>query len=157
MIYQTCRHGNRHSVAFCFHRRITRLSSVAIASICHAGVRAWLREFEIRGLDDHACALRAIRAVVVDAAAGATGEAPPLERCLIYTSSRAVADGFNEQLPNWVRRNWKTASGTPVVHADDYRLIHERLRALGASVVFAKHHETWPEYQDLLSRVPVVA
>lgn len=39
-------------------------------------------------------------------------------RVCVVTDSAYVAKGISEWLPNWIRRDWKTASKTPVKNAD---------------------------------------
>ena len=42
----------------------------------------------------------------------------------IYVDSTYVMDGYDKWLGNWVRRGWKTASGTPVKNADLWKKIY---------------------------------
>lgn len=39
----------------------------------------------------------------------------------VTTDSIYVKKGITEWMPNWIRRNWKTASNTPVKNADLWR------------------------------------
>jgi len=50
------------------------------------------------------------------------------QSAVIYTDSKYVCDGITSWVAGWKRRNWKTASGTPVLN----RPLWERLDALCA-------------------------
>ena len=58
------------------------------------------------------------------------------EPCIVdlTTDSQYVRQGISEWLPNWVRRNWKTAGGDPVKNRD----LWERLQA-----ATARHRIAW--------------
>ena len=58
------------------------------------------------------------------------------EACVItlHTDSQYVRQGITEWMPNWVRRNWKTAGGDPVKN----RELWERLHA-----ACARHRIDW--------------
>ncbi len=58
------------------------------------------------------------------------------EACVVdlFTDSQYVRQGIGEWLPNWLRRNWKTASGDPVKNRD----LWERLQA-----ATARHRIAW--------------
>ncbi len=150
MIYQTCRHKSHRCIFFCGHKRINRLDSVVAVSLCIEGKLIQASKEHPRGLSDVACALRSIRlALQMDLPPGVD-----LHRCVIYTNNKAVVDALNQQVRIWARRGWKTASGSPVVHAEDYRWIASRIDELDAALVFARRHEAWPEYRDLLGAAP---
>lgn len=55
-------------------------------------------------------------------------------RVCVYTDSTYLAKGITEWLPNWVRRDWKTASKSPVKNVD----LWQRLEAAKA-----KHQVEW--------------
>lgn len=50
------------------------------------------------------------------------------QQAVIYTDSKYVCDGITAWVAGWKRRNWKTASGTPVLN----RPLWERLDGLCA-------------------------
>lgn len=52
----------------------------------------------------------------------------------IYTDSKYVMDGINSWLPNWKKRDWKTANRKPVKNQDLWQ-------ALDAAA--ARHHVAW--------------
>lgn len=45
-------------------------------------------------------------------------------RVVLSTDSQYVQKGIAEWLPNWVRRGWKTAGGTPVKNQDLWQRLH---------------------------------
>jgi ribonuclease HI len=53
---------------------------------------------------------------------------------ILQTDSQYVRQGITLWLPNWVRRNWRTASGEPVKNRD----LWERLQA-----AVQRHHIDW--------------
>ena len=42
----------------------------------------------------------------------------------LYIDSQYVRQGITEWMPNWVRRNWKTAGGDPVKNRDLWERLH---------------------------------
>jgi ribonuclease HI len=52
----------------------------------------------------------------------------------LHTDSQYVRQGITEWMPNWIRRNWKTAGGDPVKNRD----LWERLHAAAA-----RHRVAW--------------
>ena len=52
----------------------------------------------------------------------------------VTTDSVYVQKGISEWMPNWIRRNWKTASNTPVKNADLWKLL---------AAVQAPHQVEW--------------
>jgi ribonuclease HI len=55
-------------------------------------------------------------------------------RVRLHTDSQYVRQGITEWMPNWVRRNWRTAAGEPVKNRD----LWERLQA-----ACARHRIDW--------------
>ena len=53
---------------------------------------------------------------------------------MLQTDSQYVRQGITEWMPNWIRRNWKTAGGDPVKNRD----LWERLHA-----ATLRHHIDW--------------
>jgi len=48
------------------------------------------------------------------------------EACTVdlYTDSQYVRQGITEWMPNWIRRNWRTAGGDPVKNRDLWERLH---------------------------------
>ncbi|NLY58344.1 MAG: ribonuclease HI [Gammaproteobacteria bacterium] len=55
-------------------------------------------------------------------------------RVLLTTDSQYVMKGIREWLPNWKKRDWKTASRQPVKNADLWRALDE---------LVSQHHVEW--------------
>ena len=55
-------------------------------------------------------------------------------KVVLTTDSQYVRKGITEWLPNWKKRNWKTASKAPVKNADLWRALDE---------MAAKHEIEW--------------
>ena len=47
---------------------------------------------------------------------------------VIYTDSEYLKNGITKWLPNWKKRGWKTAAGTPVKNAELWRALEEIAR-----------------------------
>lgn len=56
----------------------------------------------------------------------------------IYTDSSYVQQGYKQWLGNWVRRGWKTASGTPVKNLDQWKKVHSLQEKLWSRVLVEK-------------------
>ena len=57
---------------------------------------------------------------------------------VLHTDSQYVRQGITEWMPNWVRRNWKTAGGDPVKNRDLWERLHAAaslMRVLGGVAV----------------------
>ncbi|GGI96355.1 ribonuclease HI [Halopseudomonas pertucinogena] len=55
-------------------------------------------------------------------------------RVLLTTDSQYVMKGIREWMPNWKKRDWKTASRQPVKNADLWRQLDE---------LVSQHHVEW--------------
>jgi ribonuclease HI len=68
------------------------------------------------------------------------------ERCevALTTDSTYVMKGITEWLPNWKRRNWKTASKKPVANADLWRLLEEQTQRHSVAWHWVKGHSGHP-------------
>ena len=56
------------------------------------------------------------------------------QRVVLHTDSKYVMDGINEWLPNWKKRDWKTASKKPVKNKDLWQALDEAV---------ARHEIDW--------------
>lgn len=43
----------------------------------------------------------------------------------LYTDSEYLKKGITEWLPNWIRKNWRTAAGKPVLNQDLWERLYE--------------------------------
>ena len=56
------------------------------------------------------------------------------QRVVLHTDSKYVMDGINEWLPNWKKRDWKTAARKPVKNKDLWQALDEAV---------ARHEIDW--------------
>ena len=56
------------------------------------------------------------------------------QRVVLHTDSKYVMDGINEWLPNWKKRDWKTAAKKPVKNKDLWQALDEAV---------ARHEIDW--------------
>lgn len=68
------------------------------------------------------------------------------QRCevALTTDSTYVMKGITEWLPNWKRRDWKTASRKPVANADLWRLLDEQAQRHKVGWHWVKGHSGHP-------------
>lgn len=53
---------------------------------------------------------------------------------VIYTDSKYVSRGINEWLPDWIERDWRTASNKPVANCDLWKKLHALLQTYTVTV-----------------------
>jgi len=58
----------------------------------------------------------------------------------IYSDSKYVLSGINEWMPNWKKRNWKTASRKPVKNVDLWQLLDAQIQPHTIEWVWVKGH-----------------
>lgn len=63
----------------------------------------------------------------------------------LTTDSLYVLKGISEWLPNWVRKNWKTSSNTPVKNADLWQLLVAAQQPHQVRWEWIKGHSGHPE------------
>lgn len=62
----------------------------------------------------------------------------------INSDSKYVLNGINEWLPNWKKRNWKTASRKPVKNVDLWQALDALTQAHTIEWVWVKGHSGNP-------------
>lgn len=74
---------------------------------------------------------------------------------ILTTDSQYVRQGITEWLPNWLRRNWKTASGQPVKNQDLWQLLDAAVKRHRIDWRWVKGHSGHAENErvDQLARV----
>ncbi len=72
----------------------------------------------------------------------------------LYTDSQYVMKGFNEWLPGWIAKKWKTASKNPVMNVDLWQKLIEVARPHVIHWTWVKGHAGHPENErvDALAR-----
>ena len=78
------------------------------------------------------------------------------EACAIdlHTDSQYVRQGITEWMPNWIRRNWKTAGGDPVKNRDLWERLHAATARHSIAWHWVKGHSGDPDNErvDALAR-----
>jgi ribonuclease HI len=72
----------------------------------------------------------------------------------LHTDSQYVRQGITEWMPNWIRRNWKTAGGDPVKNRDLWERLHAATARHRISWHWVKGHSGDPDNErvDALAR-----
>jgi ribonuclease HI len=75
----------------------------------------------------------------------------------IHTDSTYVMKGITEWLPQWKRRNWRTASRQPVKNVDLWQQLEAALQPHQAKWIWVKGHSGVPENEraDELARLAI--
>ena len=78
-------------------------------------------------------------------------------RVFLHTDSQYVQKGISEWLPNWKRRNWRTADRKPVKNADLWQLLETETQRHEVSWHWVKRHAGDPgnEKADELANLGV--
>ncbi|MEQ8313777.1 MAG: ribonuclease HI [Gammaproteobacteria bacterium] len=66
-------------------------------------------------------------------------------KVVITTDSKYVLSGVTEWMPNWKKRNWKTASKKPVMNEELWRELDELVAAHDIEWKWVKGHSGHPE------------
>ncbi|MFT4257911.1 MAG: ribonuclease HI [Pseudoxanthomonas sp.] len=72
----------------------------------------------------------------------------------LHADSQYVRQGITEWMPNWVRRNWKTAGGDPVKNRDLWERLHAATQPHRIDWRWVKGHNGDPDNErvDVLAR-----
>ncbi|MFT3762694.1 MAG: ribonuclease HI [Pseudoxanthomonas sp.] len=72
----------------------------------------------------------------------------------LHADSQYVRQGITEWMPNWIRRNWKTAGGDPVKNRDLWERLHAATGPHRIDWRWVKGHNGDPDNErvDLLAR-----
>ena len=75
------------------------------------------------------------------------------QRVVLHTDSKYVMDGINEWLPNWKKRDWKTAAKKPVKNKDLWQALDEAVARHEIDWRWVKGHDGNPgnEEADVLA------
>ncbi len=65
-------------------------------------------------------------------------------RVRVHTDSKYVQQGISQWLPNWIRRNWKTAGGGQVKNQDLWRALAEQAARHRVEWLWIKGHAGHP-------------
>ena len=77
---------------------------------------------------------------------------------ILHTDSQYVRQGITEWMPNWLRRNWKTAGGDPVKNRDLWERLHAAASKHAVDWRWVKGHAGDPDNErvDQLARAEAV-
>lgn len=77
---------------------------------------------------------------------------------VLHTDSQYVRQGITEWLPNWLRRNWKTAGGAPVKNRDLWERLHAACARHRIRWRWVKGHSGDPDNErvDQLARTQAI-
>ena len=75
-------------------------------------------------------------------------------RVMLQTDSQYVRKGITEWMPNWVRRNWRTAGGEPVKNQDLWQRLQAATQRHTIEWRWVKGHNGDPDNErvDVLAR-----
>ncbi len=83
------------------------------------------------------------------------------EPCVValYIDSQYVRQGITEWMPNWIRRNWKTAAGDPVKNRDLWERLHAAASRHRIEWHWVRGHNGDPDNErvDLLARTAALS
>lgn len=73
---------------------------------------------------------------------------------ILHTDSQYVRKGITEWMPNWLRRNWRTAAGAPVKNQDLWQRLHAAAQRHEVDWRWVKGHAGDPDNErvDTLAR-----
>ncbi|NLC59752.1 MAG: ribonuclease HI [Gammaproteobacteria bacterium] len=73
---------------------------------------------------------------------------------VLHTDSQYVRKGITEWMPNWLRRNWRTAAGAPVKNKDLWQRLHAAAQRHDVDWRWVKGHAGDPDNErvDTLAR-----
>ena len=77
---------------------------------------------------------------------------------VLHTDSQYVRKGITEWMPNWLRRNWRTAGGDPVKNQDLWQRLHAAAARHRVDWRWVKGHAGDPDNErvDALARTEAV-
>src|SRR5579863_1523336 len=80
-------------------------------------------------------------------------------RVRLHTDSRYVMDGITRWLPDWKRRQWRTADKKPVKNVELWRRLEAALERHDVHWVWVRGHSGHPENEraDALARAAIIA
>ncbi len=78
-------------------------------------------------------------------------------RVLVTTDSKYVLEGFTQWMPNWKRRNWRTANKSPVLNVDLWQQLDELVALHQVDWEWVKGHSGHPgnEQADALANLGI--
>tara|TARA_B100001059_G_C17789389_1_gene559170 strand:+ start:1268 stop:1708 length:441 start_codon:yes stop_codon:yes gene_type:complete len=75
------------------------------------------------------------------AAINALSEVKEKSRVALYTDSKYVMDGINKWIPNWKKRDWRTAANKPVKNKDLWQKLDDQVNRHTIDWFWVKGHD----------------
>lgn len=75
----------------------------------------------------------------------------------VFSDSQYLVKGMKEWLPNWLRRNWKTAQGQPVENRDLWEVLYKASKSHKLTFTWVKGHSghLYNERADYLANLAI--
>ncbi|MCR2829034.1 MULTISPECIES: ribonuclease H family protein [Acidithiobacillus] len=64
---------------------------------------------------------------------------------ILCSDSQYTLKGLGEWLPGWIRKGWKTASGSPVLNQEHWKLLHQEYLTRKVRLEWVRGHNGHPE------------
>jgi ribonuclease HI len=64
---------------------------------------------------------------------------------ILCSDSQYTLKGLGEWLPGWIRKGWKTASGSPVLNQELWQRLHQEYLARKVQLEWVRGHNGHPE------------
>lgn len=64
---------------------------------------------------------------------------------ILCSDSQYTLKGLGEWLPGWIRKGWKTASGSPVLNQELWKLLHQEYLTRKVKLEWVRGHNGHPE------------
>ena len=76
----------------------------------------------------------------------------------VFSDSQYLVKGMKEWLPNWLRRNWKTAQGKPVENRDLWEVLYKASKSHKLNFTWIKCHSghLYNERADYLANFAIM-
>lgn len=79
------------------------------------------------------------------AAIEALRQIPEGAEVILYSDSQYTLKGLGEWLPGWIKKGWKTASGSPVLNQELWQQLHQEYLARKVQLNWVRGHNGHPE------------
>lgn len=79
------------------------------------------------------------------AAIEALRRVPEGAEVILCSDSQYTVKGLGEWLPGWIKKGWKTASGSPVLNQELWQQLYREYRARKVTLEWVRGHDGHPE------------
>ena len=70
---------------------------------------------------------------------------PAGKAVVLCSDSQYTLKGLGEWLPGWIRKGWRTASGSPVLNKELWQVLHKEYSARKVTLEWVRGHNGHPE------------